>query len=212
MEALTLLPFKEMSTCRPKYSYDHQFFINVLSSLEGQEGFTREGDRARADKTIQLLRGISEGGNVIPHETFFERLTEIFPPNIGLNEGGDDAHLATAAFHAKELSGPRGAPSRISKENTNPQYGSGNFSGKRKIPVEETSVELKTLQDLKSEFGNMRAQLQAMCDHFGITCKKRKTQDEQPKQAKAHAGLASSNAGKGKSQKQGKTPVATFPR
>ena len=45
-----------------------------------------------------------------------------------------------------------------------------------------------------------------------ITCKKHKTYDEPNKQPKAHAGLASTSAGKGKSQKPGKVLGTSFPR
>ena len=207
-EAMVLLPFKEMSTCRPKFTYDNQCFSNVLSSLESQEGFAKEGDRARATKTIRLLQGIPESGNTIPRETFFDRLSEIFLPNIGLNDEDAEAHLASTAFQAREMSGQRGqgAQYRNSKENMNPQ------TGKRKAPADEQSMLLKNVQDLKSELGNVRSQMQAICEHFGITCKKIKTHDDSTafKQGKAHAGFASAKTGKGKSQK--KVLGVSFPR
>jgi hypothetical protein len=44
----------------------------------------------------------------------------------------------------------------------NPQY------GKRKTTFDEPSPEIKLLQDLKSENGNMRAMLTTIIDHLGI--------------------------------------------
>ena len=187
----------------PKSSYDKLFFDNVLSSLEGQEGFSKEVDRVRAVRNIHRLRDAMEKGDV-SRVTFFDRLTEIFAPDIGVNEGDADANLAETAFHAKEFSGQRGAPSR--KENVNPQF------PKRKVPAEEMTTEIKLMQDLKSEFGNMRTLMQAVVDHFGIACKKRKSQDEPNNQGKAQAALANSKAGNGKSQKASKSLAVSFPR
>ena len=79
--ASVLLSFKEMSACRPKSSYDKFFFDNVLSSLEGQEGFSKEVDRVRAVRNIHRLRDAMEKGDV-SRVTFFDRLTEIFSPDI----------------------------------------------------------------------------------------------------------------------------------
>ena len=74
------------------------------------------------------------------------------------------------------------------------------------------TTEIKLMQDLKSEFGNMRTLMQAVADHFGIACKKRKPQDEPNKQGKAQAALAKSTAGNGKSQKASKSLAVSFPR
>jgi hypothetical protein len=53
---------------------------------------------------------------------------------------------------------PRFDPPRAAgrKENLNPQ------NGKRKTVIDEPSVEVKLLQDLKSENGNMRALLNSI--------------------------------------------------
>ena len=59
-EANVLLSFKKMSACRPKSSYDKLFFDNVLSSLEGQEGFSKEVDKVRAVRNIHRLRDAME--------------------------------------------------------------------------------------------------------------------------------------------------------
>jgi hypothetical protein len=92
------------------------------------------------------------------------------------------------AFHAngKENYGNRSA-SR--KENTNPQF------AKRKSPMKETS-EQKGYADLKSEFGQMRADISAIMNFLGMSDKKHKSHNDVNKQGKAQASLASTKKSK----------------
>jgi hypothetical protein len=87
---------------------------------------------------------------------------------MGLSEFDAEAHLAVTAFQAKENYVNRGA-SR--KENVNTQF------TKRKAAPTELTMEQKGYQDLKSEFGQMRADIQAILNHLGflvlqIQCRK----------------------------------------
>ena len=51
-----------MPHCDPKFSFKDQFFSNILSFLEAQEGFERQGDGVCAVTVIQLFHSILEGG------------------------------------------------------------------------------------------------------------------------------------------------------
>jgi hypothetical protein len=91
--------------------------------------------------------------------------------------------------------------SPTSKKNSNPQF------GKRKTTFDEPSPEIKLLQDLKSENGNMRALLTTIIDHLGINeVRKHKGQDDMTKQAKTHAALANSKGLIGKPKKSTQKP------
>jgi hypothetical protein len=119
----------------------------------------------------------------LTRQQFFEKLCEIFPPTIGSSNNEPGADLIEIAYQA---SFPRDDAPRAGgrKENANQQF------GKRKTTFDEPSVELKLLQDLKSENGNLRALLTSIVDHFGINSgKKRKGQDDVNTPAKPHAGM-----------------------
>jgi hypothetical protein len=123
-----------------------------------------------ADKcpdAIRKVQGYLGSGHDFPRSAFFDILYGIFRPNLGSNVEADvEAHLAVTAFHAngKENYGARGV-SR--KENANPQF------TKRKSPTEATP-EQKGYADLKSEFGQMRADISAIMTFLGVPDKKKK--------------------------------------
>jgi hypothetical protein len=108
------------------------------------------------------------------------------------------------AFHAKENSGTRGA--YIRKENATQQL------PKSKDNPEDQSVELKTLQDVKSELGHVRATLNMITKHLGIHDKKRKPNIDDNQHGKAHAGLANIKDPKRKVVNLGKTVATSFPK
>ena len=202
-EAKMLLTFKELSTCKDRFSHDHAFFSNVLSFLETQDKFIIEADRIRAAHTVRILQGMLESGHDIPRPTFFDRLNGIFRPDIGVTDGDADAHLSMTAFHAKETSGTRGAYVR---KDATPQF------PKRKGNPEDPSVELKTLQDVKSELGHVRATLTAITKHLGIHDKKRKPNIDDNQYGKSHAGFANHKAPKRKAVTTSKSIATSFPR
>jgi hypothetical protein len=181
-KATVLLTFKEMATCRSKFSHDSAFFSTITAYLETQE-FATPADRNRAADVVRKLQTGLECGTDISRQAFFASLHGIFRPNLGLTAEPDvDAHLAVTAFHAngKENYGNRGAPR---KDNANPQ------SNKRKSTMEATP-EQKAIADLKSEFGNIRADLYAIMKFLGMTDKKPKFQNDVNKQDKEQANLA----------------------
>jgi hypothetical protein len=86
-------------------------------------------------------------------------------------------------------------------------------SEKRKTTFDEPSVELKLLQDLKSENGNMRGLLTSIVEHFDINPgRKRKGQDDVTKPGKSHAALANTNGLQGKSKKSTRKGAVSMPR
>jgi hypothetical protein len=166
-DAYMLLTFKEMASCRPKFSHDSAFFSTMTAYLETQE-FATPADKNRAADAVRKIQGVLESGNDFTRSAFFDILHGIFRPNLGLTIDADvEAHLAVTAFHAngKENYGNRGA-SR--KENANPQF------AKRKSPMEATSDQ-KCYADLKSEFGQMRADISAIMTFLGMPDKKHKS-------------------------------------
>jgi hypothetical protein len=177
-----LLTFKEMACCRPKFSFDLAFFSTTIAHLETQE-FATPADRNRAADAIRKVQGYLENGHDFKRSALFDILNGIFRPNLGLNVEADvEAHLAVTAFHAngKENYGARGF-SR--KENANPQL------AKRKSPTKATP-EMKAFADLKSEFGNIRADLSAIMNFLGMTDKKPRFQNDMNKHGKEQANLA----------------------
>ena len=87
-----------------------------------------------------------------------------------------EAHLAVTAFHAKENYGNRGA-SR--KKNANPQF------TKRKATSMEATSDQKGYAHLKSEFGQMRADISAIMNFLGMPDKKHKSHNDINRQGKA---------------------------
>ena len=166
-EAKVLLTFKELSTCRPKFTYDSAFFSTVLAFLETQKKFATEADRIRAADTVHKLQSVlgRENGTNISPATFFDRLHGIFCLDMGLTEGEAEAHLAVTAFQAKE-NYVNCCLSR--KENVNTQF------NKRKAAPTEMTMEQKVYADIESEFGQMRADIYAIMYHLGIANKKHK--------------------------------------
>ncbi len=182
-EAKTLLTLKEMATSRPKSYYYHEFQNAVLSILELQKEFRTTSDHIRASQTFVELRKRMRRLQDTRGQ-FFEKLYEVFPPTIGSSNNETGTDLVEVAYQA---SFPRDDAPRAGgrKENANPQF------GKRKTTFDEPSVELKRLQDLKSENGNLHALLRSIVDHFGINSgRKRKGQGDVNKPAKSHAALA----------------------
>ncbi len=147
-EAKILLTLKEMSTARPKFSHDHEFQNTVLSILELQKEYGSASDHIRASQIFVELRKRMQRTQVTRGQ-FFYKLYEIFPPTIGSSNAETGPDLVEVAYQA---SFPRDNAPRagIRKENVNPQ------SGKRKTTFDEPSAELKLLQDLKSENGNIQ--------------------------------------------------------
>ena len=207
-EANILLTLKEIAMSKPKFHYDHDFQIAVLGTLECQKTYGTTSDHIRAAQTCIDLRGMMRRSQVT-RDRFFEKLHDIFPPNLGNNlserpEYG--AHLSEVVFQASH-GGNAASRTGGRKENVNPQV------GKRKATTDEPSAEFKLLQDLKSENGNMRALLTLIVDHLGInTNKKRKGQDEPNKPPKTHAALAKSQGQKGKPKKPTQKAAISLPR
>ncbi len=157
VEAKVLLAFNEYSTCRPKFTYDSAFFNTILAFLETQEVFATQADRIRAADAVSKLQNVLENGTDISRAAFFDCLHGIFGiiicPNMGLTAEVDaEAHLAVTVFHAKENYGNCGTPR---KENANAQF------KKRKTAPIEAITEQKGYTDLKSEFGQIRADVSA---------------------------------------------------
>ncbi len=189
-EAKILLTLKEMSTARPKFSHDHEFQSAVLSILELQKDYGSTCDQIRASQIFVELRKKMKR-NQVARSQFFEKLYEIYPPTIGTSNAETGLDPMEVAYQA---SFPRDDATRAGgrKENVNPQ------SGKRKTTFDEPSPELKLLQDLKSENGNLRALLTTIIDHLGINSgRKRKGQEDATRPAKTHAALANSKPVKG---------------
>ncbi len=69
-------------------------------------------------------------------------------------------------------------------ENVNTQF------NKRKAAPTEMTMEQKGYADLKSEIGQMRADIHAILNHLGIAAKKHKSHDDLKKHGKAQASLA----------------------
>jgi len=182
-EAKILLTLKEMATSRPKFYHDHDFQNAVLSILELQREFGSGSDHIRASQKFVELRKKMRQSQVTRGQ-FFEKLYEIYPPSIGSSNAETGTDLVEVAYQA---SFPRDDAPRAAgrKENSNQQF------GKRTTTFDEPSPEIKLLQDLKSENGNMRALLTTIIDHLGInTGRKRKGQDDMTKQGKTHVALA----------------------
>jgi hypothetical protein len=200
-EAKVLLTFKEFSTCRSKFTYDSAFFSTILAFLETQEVFATQADRIRAADAVRKLQQVLENGIDISRAAFFDCLHGIFRPDMGLTAETDvEAHLAVTAFSAKENYGNRGA-SR--KENTNPQF------TKRKAASMEATSDQKGYADLKSEFGQMRADISAIMNFLGMTDKKHKSHIDLNRHGKAQASLANTKHTK----RTVKESIATsFPR
>jgi hypothetical protein len=188
-EAKILLTLKELSTSRPKSFHDHEFQNAVLSILELQKEFISTSDHIRASQIFVDLRKWMRQSKVTRGQ-FFEKLYEIFPPTMMMlnhRPGSTNAETGTDLVEvAYQASYPRDDVPRAAgrKENSNPQF------GKRKTKFDEPSPEIKLLQDLKSENGNMLALLTTIIDHLGINPgRKRKGQDDM----KASAGVKTSN-------------------
>ena len=85
---------------------------------------------------------------------------------MGLTAEADvEAHLTVTAFHAKENYGNRGAL----RKDANPQF------NKRKTAPMEAVSDQKGYADLKSDFGQMRADIPAIMNFLGMPDKKHKS-------------------------------------
>ncbi len=81
-DANMLITFKEMASCRPRFSFDSAFFSTMIAHLETQE-FATPADRNRAADAIRKVQGILESGNDFPRSAFFDILLfcmEYFAP------------------------------------------------------------------------------------------------------------------------------------
>jgi hypothetical protein len=210
-EAKILLTLKEMATSCPKSYYDHEFQNAVLSLSELQKDYVSPSDHIRASHIFVELRRRMKRSQVT-REQFFEKLHEIFPPTIGSTNYETGPDFIDIAYQA---SIPRFDPPRSGgrRENPNPQFGRRNL----KTTSDEPSPEIKLLQDLKSENGNMRALLTLIVDHLGInTGRKRKGPDDVNQQAKTHAAFRANHDPKGlngkikKSTKKVATPMPRY--
>ena len=198
-DAHMLLTFKEFATCQSKFSHDSAFFGTVTAYLETQE-FATPADRNRAADAVRKIQAQLESGNELSRPAFFDILLGIFRPNLGLTAVADvEAHLAVTAFHAEGKDYGNRGTSR--KENANPQ------SAKRKSNMEVSSE--KKYADLKSEFGQMRADISAIMVHLGMPDKKHRPHNDVNKQGKEQANLANPK----KLKHMAKTSVAvSFPK
>jgi hypothetical protein len=117
MEVNTALSLQEISKMQRKYALDQLFFGNLISTLEAQEGFTKEGDRIRVARFANDIRQLTSGGGSIDRDMFFARLANCFSADSqGLADLMSD-RAAMSAHHAQPRKGAH------AKENINPQTG-----------------------------------------------------------------------------------------